>query len=184
MKAQKLFLSILLTVFIFGITQKTFSQPANCHGDKAGKCCMNIPDLTDDQKGKIEKLHTGNMKAFMPMKNELKEKKAKMHTLMTAEKVDMVQIDKVIDEMGAIEVNIEKKHAAMVQEIRKILTEDQRLMFDMQSCKMREGMDKNCCPGGLKSGAGMHGKSNCKGMQQPANSEETPMHKDCPHGNK
>lgn len=183
MKSQKLLLSFFMMLLIVGTSQKMFSQHSGCQGSKVEKCQPDMPGMTDELKAKIEKLHMTNMKEVMPLKNELKEKKAKMHSLMTSDKVDIAEINKVIDEMGAIEVNIEKKHAFMVQEIRKILTEDQRLFFDLHCCKMKDcrgkGDGQNCCPGG----AGMSNKAGCHGGQG-LNPQDEPMQKSCPHSTK
>lgn len=180
MKSQKLLLSFFMMLLIVGTSQKMFSQHSGCQGSKIEKCQPEIPGMTDELKAKIEKLHMTNMKEVMPLKNELKEKKAKMHSLMTSDKVDIAEINKVIDEMGAIEVNIEKKHAFMVQEIRKILTEDQRLFFDLHCCKMKDGMH-NCKENSSchEGGNGMNHKSGCHGGQN-VNPEGGEMHKGCP----
>lgn len=126
-------------------------QKENC---KDQGCC-NIPDLTDEQKTKIEKMKMTHMKDMMQLKNQMAEKKAHKKTLMTADKVDMVEINKAIDEIGAINVTIMKKEAEHIQAVRALLTDEQRTYFDMHhgnkmKHKMQSGMqgkmDHKCMP--------------------------------------
>ncbi|MBN1351198.1 Spy/CpxP family protein refolding chaperone [candidate division KSB1 bacterium] len=91
---------------------------------------LPIPDLTDQQKEQIETLQTAHIKATLPLQNEIAEKRARMRTLSTAEKVDMNKINETIDAIGALDVKLMKLQAAHHQEIRKLLTDKQRLFFD------------------------------------------------------
>lgn len=100
---------------------------------KAGMRHMRmILDLTEKQEEKIKKLRTERLKVLLPLQNELAEKEAQLHTLSTAEKVDMKKIYKMIEEIGAIKIQMMKERATYHQDIRKLLTEEQRLVFDMR----------------------------------------------------
>jgi Spy/CpxP family protein refolding chaperone len=88
---------------------------------------------------------------MLPLKNELGEKKAKMKTLQTANPADMKAINSLIDDMTVVKTKMSKSRAAMHQEIRKVLTEDQRIKFDMHAGRR---------------GANGHGKGNCNGQGQ------------------
>jgi len=94
---------------------------------------MNIPDLTDAQKTQIKDMRTANMKEMLPLRNELQEKQAHKRTISTGDNVKMSEINKTIDEIGAIKTNMAKKRATHRQNIRKILTDNQRVFFDMHS---------------------------------------------------
>lgn len=98
----------------------------------------NIPNITEEQTKKIEALSTPHLKEILPLKNQIAEKKAQLNTLSTAEKADMTAINKKIDEIGALKTQILKSREAQKQEIRKILTEEQRLIFDMNKIKNNE----------------------------------------------
>ena len=97
-----------------------------------------IPDLTDDQKSQIKDLHLGMMKESLDIRNQLGENRARMRTLQTAEEPDMKAIEKLIDESSALQAELKKKQAANHQEVRKLLTEEQRVIFDSRASKMRE----------------------------------------------
>lgn len=92
-----------------------------------------ILDLTDEQKTKFEALRFDHQKKMLPLTNDLGEKQAKMKTLQTADKVDMTAINKLIDEMSVTKAKMEKNKAAMHQDMRKVLTEEQRVKFDMHA---------------------------------------------------
>lgn len=86
--------------------------------------------LSEDQKKKMKDIRMRTQKEILPLKNQLGEKKARLKTLTSADKPDMNEINKTIDEMSALKAEIAKKRVASRIEIRSILTEEQRLMFD------------------------------------------------------
>jgi Spy/CpxP family protein refolding chaperone len=86
--------------------------------------------LTDQQKNDIKKISLNTKKTIMPLRNLLIEKKAHLRTLSVAEKANIEEINQTIDEISAINAQIMKKREATKQEIRKLLTEEQRLNFD------------------------------------------------------
>ncbi len=100
-----------------------------------------IPNLTDEQKKQIKELRMKNAKELLPLKNQLAEKKARLRTLSTVDQVKMNEIEKVIDEIGSINVQIMKKNAAQQQNFRKLLTEEQRI-----ACDSKSGRGKNTRP--------------------------------------
>ncbi len=95
-----------------------------------GEEMMAHLNLSDEQKTKIEDLKLEHQKKMLPLRNQLNEKMAKMKTLETAFPADMKAIDALIDEMSGVRTQMAKERAAMHQEVRKILTEEQRIKFD------------------------------------------------------
>ena len=89
-----------------------------------------IPDLTEDQEEQMQTLRTDHLKAILPMRNELAEMNARLQTLSTADNADMSQINGLIEEMGALKMQMMKAGVAHRQEIRKLLTDEQRVVFD------------------------------------------------------
>jgi len=143
--------------------KKGFNNP---EGRMHGVC--NLPDMTEDQKNKIHALKIAHTKEITPLKNELAEKRARKRSLSTVDKPDMAAINKVIDEMSAIRGEMMKKKAAHFQEIRKVLNDEQRVVFDAHAHKMEQGKHK----GGkhIHKGEGQqhrhghghrHGQGNC-----------------------
>ena len=116
-------------------------------GDKSEKCMQGIPDLTDQQKQKIDDLCLSTKKEMTGLKNQMGEKQAHLKTLQDADKADMAAINKTIDEISALKADMMKKHEATRQAIRELLTEKQRIAFDAKPM--------GCCGGG--ENGEMHG---------------------------
>lgn len=155
--------SIMTAAFITanvatGSAQTKNPAPATTQTEQVqqDKCCM-MDDLTADQKKQIDALKATWMKEKMGLQNQIAEKKAHLKTLMMLDEPVMADINKTIDETYALKAEMAKKHAAHVQAVRKILTPEQRLKFDMhhkdmdgEGCGKGQGMGhgKGCQQGG------------------------------------
>ncbi|MBC8146401.1 MAG: Spy/CpxP family protein refolding chaperone, partial [Bacteroidetes bacterium] len=142
--AKSTFIAITLAMMLtLGLSNLTLAQQGKgkCNGNGPGpKCmmhqkdgaphCMNLPDLTEEQQKKIKELHLKQMKGMLPLQNELKEKQAHLKTLTTKDKVDMTAVNATIDEIAVLKAKMMKQKAAHQQEVRNLLTEEQRLIFD------------------------------------------------------
>jgi len=102
-------------------------------------------NLDEKQREELQKIRTEQMKENTRFRNQLKEKRAKLETLQTADKPDMKEINKVIDEIATVQAQEMKSQAANRQKIRALLTEEQRVRFDAMGGANREN---------LRSGAG------------------------------
>ena len=159
------FLAIAFVMFaMIGFQSNLFAQEEGMNQGKScmhqkencnGQGCCNIPDLSDEQKAKIDKLNLVHKKDMMQLKNQMEEKKAHKKTLMTADKVDMAEINKTIDEMGAIHVTMMKEEAEHTQAIRSLLNDEQRTFFDLHhgdkmkhqmQPEMKGKMEHKCMP--------------------------------------
>jgi Spy/CpxP family protein refolding chaperone len=126
------FFSLIIIITSF-LTTLSFTQPPAERGprpERGARIFDRLPDLTEEQQEQIKQLRTAHLKEILPIENKIREKAAQLNTLETSEKVDMVKINKTIEELGELKVTIAKKRAAHRQDIRKILTEDQRVIFD------------------------------------------------------
>lgn len=144
MNTKKIFSMFLIAFMFLGITVANAQPMSKCRGG-GGDGMLNIPDLTDQQKEKIEEMRTPHMKTMLQLRNQMNEKRAHLKTLSSADKADMNAINKTIDEMGEITTKIMKERAGFHQEIRNILTEEQRVFFD--SRKMYRRGKRGDCPG-------------------------------------
>ena len=95
--------------------------------------------LDDQQREEIKKIRTEQIKERTRTHNLLKEKRAKLETLQTADKPNMKEINKLIDEIAAIQAQQMKAQAASRQKIRSLLTEEQRAIYDARGAN-RENM--------------------------------------------
>ncbi len=99
--------------------------------------CMN--DLTQEQKDKLKELRLLQMKKMTQFKNRLNELKARIKTLTSVDNPDIKEINKVIEKMGEIKLEMAKNMLAHRMDVRSVLTDDQKVMFDMHAMKGRPG---------------------------------------------
>jgi len=155
-----LFGLMLLTAFTLStVTVATAQNPqgkgrkAHSYKNPKGPAMLDkIPGLTQTQKEQIKKLHTALMKDIMPLQNNIGEKRAHLRTLSTAEKPDMKAINSLIDEIFTLKATIQKKRMKFMQDVRALLTDEQRVMFDQHSGRMMKGGGKGC----HRPGSGYH----------------------------
>ena len=91
---------------------------------------MEIPDLTDDQKNKMEDIHLKYQKQIQQLQNQIGEKEARLRTLMSEEKVNKSDVYKVVEDIGDLQTKIRKLHIDMRIEIGQILTDKQKVFMN------------------------------------------------------
>jgi len=89
-----------------------------------------LNDLTEDQKEKIHKVELKKIEAMTPLRNQMKEKRARLNTIVTTMPVDIKGAELVADEIGKITASMIKANIKTDQEIRTLLTPDQQVIFD------------------------------------------------------
>jgi Spy/CpxP family protein refolding chaperone len=97
-------------------------------------------NLTDVQKESFKQSRLDMQKQIQPLRNELGEAKAHQKTLVTDEKPDISAINKNIEKIGAIKIEMAKIQAKCRLDMRAQLTDEQKLKFDLWKEKM--GHDK------------------------------------------
>ncbi len=107
-----------------------------------------VADLTEEQKTKVQALKTVQLEARLQHRNQMAELQARKRTLMTQKNPNMTEVNQVIDNMQSLQTKRLKDNAAHHQQIRNLLTDEQRLQFDTRVGRgpiMRRG---NQAPGG------------------------------------
>ena len=135
---RKFFISIFTGLFLLFLSSTLIAQQGmqmrrhmgdSPRGDGQGKM-MQMLNLTEEQQAQIEKSRTAHMKEMLPLRNKVQEKQAQMRTLETAEKVDLKAVNKLIDEISSLKTEMAKNKAKHHQEVRNVLTDEQRVKFD------------------------------------------------------
>ena len=186
MKTTKISFIVMLVILIasLGSTQTMAQGQGKCeqHGKEGmqGGMCKGdknmafIKDITPEQQKQIDALKTNLIKESINTKNLIAEKQAHLKTVSTGDNVDMAAVNKTIDELFALKADMSKKHEAFKQDVRKLLTADQKVMFDIHAGK---GHGNGCQMGGMCQGSckmdgngqGMgHGSQGCDHMGQGA----------------
>jgi len=149
-------LLILMASSSFLMAQPPQGEKGICH-----KVEKFVDNLSDDQKTKIEEIHSSKMSDIKEIKANLKIKKAELNKLEIADNADLNAINSKIDEIFTIKITMFKNHAVVKQEIRNILTPEQRDQFDLHSEKMKYHGNHKGHGNGTKGSHGPHG-GKCK----------------------
>jgi len=162
MKAKILSLVLLMSLSTAIMAQtnengpkKSNRRPQNemrMNGGQRGQA--NGMNLTDVQKDAFKQSMMTMHKQIQPLRNELGEAEAHQRTLITADKTDLGAINKNIEKIGDIKVEIAKIQTKHHLEMRAQLTDEQRMKFDLLKGRMK--MDKG--PKGMKYNRQMHGE--------------------------
>ncbi|MDD5530443.1 MAG: Spy/CpxP family protein refolding chaperone [bacterium] len=114
-----------------------------CDEMKRGMDMPDIPNLTEDQKAKIKKVHIEAKKDLLRMETELKIKNIEFQELM-GDEADEGLLNSKIDEIGKIRTEIQKKQVGTMVAVRNLLTKEQKASLKKEMCPMmRKGkMDK------------------------------------------
>ena len=124
-----------------------------------------IPDLTEDQQAKIKTIRLKNQKEMTKKRNLMREKRVHLITLQSEDNLNMKEINNIIDQIADMRAEMMKSRIANHQEVRNLLTDDQKMFFDNHR-NMRNrgkagrgfgqrGFERQGCMGDR---SGMHGR--------------------------
>ena len=139
-------ISVILMSLFVGVS---LAQPPGNRGpdsERGERFLERIPDLTDEQAEQIKELKTSHLKEVLPLRNLVQEKQAHLKSISTGDKVDLDKVNNTIEEIGKIKIELAKKRAIHRQEIRNLLTEDQRVFFDSMPMKRGRHAGNDCKP--------------------------------------
>jgi Spy/CpxP family protein refolding chaperone len=144
MKAKILVIVLLMSLSAVLIAQTTENGPKKAFRGQPREMRMNNGErgpaqglnLTDVQKEAFKQSMLTIQKQLLPLRNQLGEAEAHQKTLVTAEKPDLALINKNIEKIGAIKIEIAKIQTKNHLEMRSQLTDEQRLKFDLFAGKM------------------------------------------------
>jgi Spy/CpxP family protein refolding chaperone len=142
---------VLMFVVLMSISAVLVAQPVDLGGMKRVRpdhsLLMNDGqrgpgnglNLTDAQKEAFKKSMMALQKQLQPVRNELGEVEAHQKSLTMVDKPDMAAINKNIEKIGALKVEMAKIMTKHHLEMRAQLTDEQRLKFDAFKHRMKEG---------------------------------------------
>lgn len=132
-KIKKVTLLAIVALMLAGtnvFAQRGRNNPGQGMRMNQSESCQMIPDLTEDQQNKIEALRIDHLKVRNNYRNQMAELQARKHTLMTSDNADMKEINSIIDQMADIHNKMMKEGAKHQQDIRRLLTDKQKVYFD------------------------------------------------------
>lgn len=144
----KVFSLAIIAIFIFSVD--AYAQPENRGSRKDRKEMFAKRQqqfknqresfFTEEQKETIKQMRLETAQKVKPLKNELRELHARQQTLTTAENADLKDIHKNIEKISAVKTEMAKIQATHLQEIRKMLSEEQLLKFDLRKNSRKKQM--------------------------------------------
>jgi Spy/CpxP family protein refolding chaperone len=139
MKYRTLFKGLFLALLFTAMTGIAFAQQAPVPPPNPAKNPQKmkppkalLPDLSDSLNARIDSIRLKNREDVLPVQNRLREKRAHLQTLATAKNVDMEAINQTIADISSLKTQIAKKRIASFENIRHLLNDRQRIMFDSQ----------------------------------------------------
>jgi Spy/CpxP family protein refolding chaperone len=190
MTNKKIFRVLALAAFVAMVVIAPLQAAPDCQkkGDqekkmdkectmKAEGCMMlkNIPNLSDEQKAKLEKLQAEHQKMMETGKADMEKQAAEMKALMK-DPVDVKKVDAKIDEMAKMHADMQKKCLAHCLAVRALLTAEQKAKLGDMGCMggMGCGMMGACGKDAKEGKCGMkeHGKKMEKGKCNKAKEEK------------
>jgi Spy/CpxP family protein refolding chaperone len=113
-----------------------------CYGRGYENHSMNPPryeqlDLTEDQQGKIDEIKLDTSKKLTQSQNKINELEAQLNTTITQDKVDKNKVSALIEEIGKLRTEIRKERMNDHLEIRELLTEKQKVIFDQRRTRIK-----------------------------------------------
>lgn len=147
--------ALLLSTLAIGLGAST-PVLAEQHGKDKGMRMMQYggswkASLTDEQRTKIAKLKLDYKKKKYPLKTQLKKAKVEFALLMISDNPNQTSINKKIDQIVKLKSQKMRLKVNHKIAVRKLLNEQQRVMFDMKVLKKAYHGKKH-------GGAGHHGR--------------------------
>jgi len=118
------------------------------NGQNFGGGIMDVPDLTEEQIGKIEKAQLDHHKKMIELQYKKELKLMDLHEAMQIN-LDEKKALAAADEIGKIDIEMQKAKISNHFAMRKLLTKDQLKYLDMHRPGMTEGKGM-----GMKNGNG------------------------------
>ncbi len=135
-KLTVLALAILMLAGTQGFAQRGRNFKSNVNRPyRNDGTSWRIPDLTADQETQIEALRVDHWKEMNNYRNQMNEFRARKRTLNTIDKADLKEINSVIDRMTEVHNKMMKASAKHRQDVRKQLTDEQKVYFDSRPAR-------------------------------------------------
>ncbi len=127
--------TIIMIALLTSFSMLTYAQPGHRGHHGEGK----IQDLTEAQEKQIEEIKTAQKQEMLSTHNELKIKEAELTALQTADKVNMADVEAKIREISSLHEKLRINRANSHNDVRNILTDKQRVEFDIHHAKRPAG---------------------------------------------
>jgi len=122
----------------------------------------NIPNLTDDQKAKLEKLQNDHLKKMTDLRNSMAEKRTQLRTAMTGTTADEKKALQLAKDINEIQATMQEERIKHHFAIANLLTDEQKTWWFTHMPQDPNGPKKNK---GIRRGDGPRHYPNCPHYQ-------------------
>ena len=117
-------------------------QPCQAKQGTQHQRMMGMLNLTDDQQEQIQTIHLNGQKAMLPMRTQIQEKNAQLLTLTLSDDYDEADAKNLINEIADLHTAMLTMRISHQQQIRNLLTDEQRVKFDTFHLNMKNRMGR------------------------------------------
>lgn len=141
-KIDRNFTMLVAVIFVLGLSLNVMAQPHHRRPMPQQSMRFHTPlqflDLSEEQKDQIKEIHLAHMKDVQPLKDEVKINRAKVNALLKNDDPDMKEIVSLVEADGKLLTQIQIKSIGEKIRVRSLLTDEQKIIYDMHSEKMNE----------------------------------------------
>ncbi len=131
---------LMAIILLLGLSLSILAQPQSGHrqNQQKNKSGFGLLNLSDEQEASIKEIHLAQIKAVMPLKDEMSINKAKLNALIKKDDPNMKEIVGLVEANGKILTEIQVKNIENKINIRTLLNDEQKVIFDSQYRKMQQ----------------------------------------------
>jgi Spy/CpxP family protein refolding chaperone len=141
-KIDRNFKLLVAIIFVLGLSLNIMAQPHHRRQMPQQSMRAHTPlqflDLSEEQKDQIKEIHLAHIKDVQPLKDEVKINRAKVNALLKNDKPDMKEIVSLVQADGKLLTQIQIKNIEEKIQVRSLLTDEQKIIYDAHSDKMSE----------------------------------------------
>lgn len=140
MKKTSLITSSLLAIMLLFIFQANAQRG---RGDNSrGNNFLTYLELDENQESQAKTFFTEMQKTVNPLRMEIKEKELELEKLMITDNVKEKTVYAKVDEIGQLKSEVQKARTKSKIQLRSILTDEQKVLFDSKEINGRKGSKK------------------------------------------
>ena len=132
---------LVAIIFILGLSLSVMAQPQQRrqmpHQSMRAKSPLQFLDLSEEQKDQIKEIHLAHMKNVQANRDEVKINRVKINAQLHKDDPDMEEIVKLVEANGKLLTQIQVKSIEEKINVRLLLTDEQKIIFDAQGKKIR-----------------------------------------------
>ena len=133
---------LVAIIFILGLSLSVMAQPNQRrqipHQSMRAQSPLKFLDLSEEQKDQIKEIHLAHMKDVQANRDEVKINRVKINAQLHNDDPDMKEIVKLVEANGKLLTQIQIKRIEEKINVRLLLTDEQKIIFDAQGEKIRE----------------------------------------------